>query len=373
VKIVVTADIHIHPWRLCSRDGGHDRLMDGLSVLRQSLGLAAEHRAAWVFAGDLKQPKRSWPQDALTGVHEVLRDEEYEDVQKVMVCGNHDARGEGGTGLSPFKDCATVVEHADIVELDDPDGADGGQLIVCAPWDADLEVVRRYVKDGHPLVAHGFLQGCMLGTEDVRIAKGTPVSEYGDFSVAFFGDVHKAQWRHPGDPKTGRPPMWYPFSAEGFNERDARGLRGAVFYAGSPYQQNWGERDDPPKGALLADLATGEVSLCPLKAPRYRHFELDERGIMAWLDCRPSDYEGDFVRIVYTGKPCSALDEARKIGDQFRSFQIIPRRVEKTERRADIHAGMPVEGMIRGYVAAHPPVDLDPDKTVEAMVRLASE
>ena len=41
-RIVFLADAHVHPWRLQSRDGGHDRLLDGLSAVRQSLQLARE-------------------------------------------------------------------------------------------------------------------------------------------------------------------------------------------------------------------------------------------------------------------------------------------------------------------------------------------
>lgn len=48
VKIIVTADTHVHPFRLCSRDGGKDRLRDGLSALHQSLDMARSHGCPWV-------------------------------------------------------------------------------------------------------------------------------------------------------------------------------------------------------------------------------------------------------------------------------------------------------------------------------------
>lgn len=383
MKIVFTADLHLHPWRLCSRDGGHDRLLDGLSVLRQSLGLARELGAAWVFCGDMKVPKNQWPQSALTGALEIFR--EHGDVEKIMVPGNHDARGEGGTGLAPFRDVATVVERTDIVMV-------GDVQVLCVPWDGDLEHARGFLKKKRqPLVAHGFLQGCMLGPEDARIAKGTPAAEYGDFSVAFFGDVHKGQWRRPAAPP--RPPEWAAFPSYdkdlqrhetltdarlSFLMRGKQPWAGEIFYAGSPYQQNWGERNDPPKGALVVDTETGEVWLYSLKSPRYRHFELDQWGLEEFVKMPVDESIGllsreSFMRIVYTGKPCDALDYVRGMGEQFRSFQLIVRRPERSERRADVHAGMATHDLLSGYVDARPPKDLDPAKTLEAGVRLTGE
>jgi hypothetical protein len=364
VKIVVVADVHVHPWRICSRDGGHDRLLDALSALRQSLDLARAERAAWVMAGDFKQPKNVWPQEALTGAHAILR--EYPDVDKVMVAGNHDAEGLGGSGLAPFKDVARVVEKTDVVIIP------AGQF-VCVPWNGNMDLARRAV-DAHPgsaLVAHAFLAGCMLGPEDTRIAKGASVSDYGSFSVAFFGDVHKGQWRRPGQHTL---PSWTAYPHDSFEVpmeiRRPGPWTGEVFYAGSSYQQNWGEREDPPKGALLVDMASGGVWLCPLKSPRFRHVEVDEAGLEKLEDDGSLDeMAGDFVRVVYTGKPSPALDALK--GWTFRSLQVIVRRSEQATRRADVHAGMPMRKLLEEYVEARPPGDgVDRARALEAGVRL---
>jgi hypothetical protein len=357
--------------------------MDGLSVLRQSLDLARAEGATWVFAGDLKQPKTHWPQSALTGVHEILRS--YGDVKKIMVAGNHDAEGVGGSGLSPFKDCAIVVEDVCAVWADKNSTS---VSLLCVPWNGDLsdvhraqEVRRRQKLSPMPVVAHGFLAGCMLGTEDTRIAKGAAVADYGDFPVAFFGDVHKGQWRWPADPKAGKQAEWFPYSSVIGSDgrvlvREAGPWRGEVYYAGSPYQQNWGEREDPPKGALLADLETGEVRLCPLTSPGYSHLELDEAGLRTFVETSVwQAYAGRFVRVVYTGKPCAALDEAQKMGDtgEFRSFQLVVRRAPAPTARVELHAGMSTPDLLRRYVDARPPADLDAGKTLEALTRLVVE
>lgn len=355
MKIVVTADVHVHPFKVCSNDNGSDRLNDGLGALRQGLELARTHEATWVMAGDFKQPKTNWPQEALTGSHEILRD--YDDVPKIMIAGNHDAEGRGGSGLAPFKDCARVVER----EAEEIDG------LLCVPFGADLTAVKpnRHL----PIVAHAFLQGVFIGPESVRLpGKGVPVENFGDFPVAFFGDIHRGQWREPADPKTGRAVRWIPYEDSGVI-RQAGKWRGEIFYPGSPYQQNWGERNDGPKGALVVDLKTGTINLVEFDSPRFIHVELAVPVAVGTLNIN----QGDFVRIVTDDAKwtAAAIEEQ---GLTFRSLQIIQRpRQAKSTARSQIHAGMDRDEMLAGYMKTRPvPPGLDPSQVLDAGKRLWS-
>jgi len=113
-----------------------------------------------------------------------------------------------------------------------------------------------------------------------------------------------------------------------------------------------------------------------LKSPRYHHLELDEDGLRTFAETSVRQaYAGGFVRVVYAGKPCAALDAARGMGDtgEFRSFQLVIRRVERSTARAEMHAGMPMGEILRNYVAARPPANLDPARTLEALMRLVAE
>lgn len=373
LRLVVTADIHIHPYRICSRDGGQDRLNDGLSVLRQSLDLARKYQAVWVMAGDFKMPKTYWPQEALTGSLEIIR--EYDDVRTIMVAGNHDEKGIGGTGLAPFRGVAwRVIEEPEIV-MDMP------QPILYAPFGSDLDRVRELSGKDIPLVAHAFLQGVALGPEEARLYnKGVPIEEYGQFRVAFFGDIHKGQWYTQATKY--RPGGWQIYAKEKPVDRakassQARQIRkesawkGEVFYPGSPYQQNWGERNDGMKGSLLIDLDDGEIWLHEHQAPKFRHIEVDQEQLEEILPTLTL-YEGDFVRVVYTGKPCAAVDELEKYKPLFRHYQLIVRRVQSSgPQRADIHAGMGKRELLQAYMKARPPApDLDQGRVFEAGVRL---
>jgi DNA repair exonuclease SbcCD nuclease subunit len=360
VKIVVTADVHIHPWPICSRDHGGDRLRDGLSVLEQSLKLAAKHDAAWIMAGDFKQPKTNWPQEALTGAHEILR--LFPGVTKFMLMGNHDALGLGGSGLAPFKDCATVIESE----------AEEHRGILFVPFGADLTAVK---KNKHlPIVAHAFLKGAFIGPEDFRKpGAGADLEDYGPFPVAFFGDIHKAQFRVPADPTTGRKPSWLPIEQAGLvrgKGLGGPGWKGEVFYPGSPYMQNWGERNDGVKGFLLADLKSGQVDMIESFAPHFVHVELDDPEALPEVLLHSAK---DFVRIITdSSKWTQNALEAK--GLTYRSLQIIERpRVEKRTTRPAIHAGMDFDEMLSGYMKAHPvPEGVDEAQMVQAMRNLWS-
>lgn len=369
VRLVVTADFHIHPYRQCSRDGGRDRLMDGLSCLRQSLDLARAERAVWVMAGDFKQPKTTWPQEALTGAHQILR--QYGDVEKVMVAGNHDAEGLGGSGLAPFKDVAFIAEQIVFAALP----KQGGHLL-CAPWNADRSHVAGLLKrssDVRALIAHGFLAGVVLGPDDTQVpGRGISLTEYGRFPVAFFGDIHKGQMfvREPN-----RAARWVQYGqievaphVVAIKLRSPGAWRGEIFYPGSPYMQNWGERGDGAKGALLANLSTGAVELHLFKGPRFIQLETDKdddfEGIL-------NDAAGNFLRIIYFGYPPPALDPEKVA--LCRSVQLITRRPERQERRlADIHAGMSRKELLQKYMNARPPVG-DRERALTVGLRLVGE
>lgn len=354
-KVVITADVHIHPYRICSHNNGADRLRDGLDVLRRTLDIASEKHAMWIMAGDFKMPKTNWPQEALTGALDILR--HYTHVEKVMLAGNHDAMGLGGSGLQPFRDKATDIVDGEAEEI-------GGILYV--PFGADLSIVK---KNKHlPIVSHGFLRGAFLGPEDMRLPeKGIDPAEFGQFPVAFFGDIHNAQYRAPLDAE-GLRHQWRSVQGSGPLRMPGR-WRGEVYYPGSPYQQSWGERDHV-KGVLFADLRTGSIEFIEIDSPRFVHVELVDCEALPekLLNARSKD----FVRIITPSARWTqgALD-AR--GLDFQDVQIIERKplMQKQAVRAMVHAAMDSDEMLRGYMHSKPvPEDLDPELIMTAHRRL---
>jgi len=95
-QIVVISDLHAHPWAAFARGDGmmNSRLAASLVVLARSLEDARTRKAAWVFAGDLVHTAGYSLNVVMTQLTELLG--AYADVEKLVVWGNHDARGIGG-------------------------------------------------------------------------------------------------------------------------------------------------------------------------------------------------------------------------------------------------------------------------------------
>lgn len=353
-RLLVTADVHVHPYKICSRDNGADRLRDGLSALKQTLDYADQYEATWVMAGDFKMPKNTWPQEALTGSLEILR--RYTDTRKVMIAGNHDGSGLGGSGLQPFYEVATVIDG----EAQDCEG------VLYVPHGADLKAVK--MNKHLPLIAHAFLQGAVIGAEDLQLQNvGVPIEEYGQPPVAVFGDIHGAQVRYPSDPQTGRTARWERITAPG-KIRVPGPWRGEFYYPGSPYQQNWGERNQE-KGCLLVDLEVGSVHFLPVIAPRYVHVELQDCEILpnVLLAADPRD----FVRVITdSARWTNEAIEAK--GLKYRWLQITERPTKiVNKQRTEIHAAMTRSQIIEAYMASRPiPQGVTPEQVKKAMMKL---
>lgn len=335
----MTADLHLHPFRLCSMNSGRDRLDDGLDVLRQSLSAARELDCPWVFGGDLKHIKNSWFQYALNRAKEIL--DQFGSVPKIMIHGNHDGTA-GGSGLLPFANESTlVIDSPEIIEW-------AGITAAVWPHSNDVSLRPSFLaqakkKNVRLLLGHQFMANAAVGPKDHPIVQGATLQDFGldgkrVFDWAFLGDVHKQQI----------------LAGSG-------GKNATVVYPGSPYALNWGELEEN-KSALLVDLRPNvahPVVPIPIKAPRFRIMdltEIDKNKIKGELD-KMEKWQGDFIRMI-VGPEFSqkTLAELKKVLGA-RWFEIVVRRKPSTETRADIHAGLTRREIIYRYVKARPPVE----------------
>lgn len=371
-RLIVFADIHIHPYRLCSRNGGKDRLMDGLAVLRQILELGRQLQTPVAFLGDMKVPKLSWPQEALTGILELF--ESFDDVPKLMLPGNHDGDAShiGGSGLAPFRKHALVIDQPAVVEWKGP-------TMAVLPWQAQRETETLFTAAQRhrvtTLVSHGFLAGVLLGPDDSRLSgAGLRMEDFGvgdPFTCVILGDIHKGQRLDRTPP---RPPTWVSWE----HPRPKGPWVGDAFYPGSPYQISWGERNDGPKGALLVDLDTGAVKLLPIQAPKHLLIDVTSLkfGDLEKLMHDAPAWEGHFVRVRV---PDQMLDKqaARGVIEKLRTtakarwFHVEPVRTRTTEIRTPMHAGMAPAELLRTYLEARPfDGDVPPETLIKAGLRL---
>lgn len=336
-KFVLTSDIHLHPFRQCSVNAGMDRLEDGLSAMRQTLEEAQKRKCHWIFLGDLKQIKNMWHQKALNNALEMM--DEFSDVHKIMVHGNHDGMG-GGSGLVPFRSASMtdVFDEPEIIYGDDY----GFPTFAVWPHQTNTEFLPGFIKKAKEakakiLFAHIFISGSQVSSTNVPIVKGTMLSEIGISSVksdnvfdwAFLGDIHRQQIV-PGS-----------------------GKHGTAMYPGAPLGLNWGERGE--KGALYVDLAKGQVEPVKIDAPQFVVLDWTGKDIAKAIGDERYTWPGNFVRIYISSvvKP-KVIEDIRK-QSQARWFEIVVRREKPdVEKRSEIHSGMTTNEMLNEYIQARP-------------------
>ena len=363
MKAVVTADLHIHPWRECSNDNGADRLDDGLSVLRQTLAFARERKCAWICLGDLKHSKGMWLLPVLNGVLEVFR--EYEDVPKILLHGNHDGVSGNRSGLDAFRSLPTVwvFDQPDPVSEDLP-----LWKVALWPHQPTLDALPKFLADARQakvrvLLAHVFLRGVALGPDDVRLDQGIPLEVLGlagknkVFRMAFLGDVHKSQ------------------SLGKKNEA-------AILYVGSPLALNWGEREEG-KCAWYVDTEGPDVESLLVRAPGFfvEDWSASEKGARDKLKVTIQTAEsggcwlkGQFIRLILPPGADPKLVERLCEVSGARALQVIVQRAAQAEQRAPkLHAALTAGQMVEEYVRARPPEGLDVKMVATAGKRLWRE
>lgn len=349
MKFICTSDTHIHPFRECSRDNGLDRLCDALRALQQTLQIARERQCLWFFLGDLKHVKGLWYQAALNGVIGLM--EEYHDVPKVMVAGNHDGPvRDGVTGLAPFVKYARVIERPSIIPLDEP--------IAVWPYNPDIDILHEFVQkatqnsDVKILMAHAFLHGSRVGPTGVALRKGFTLEDFGlhkhhrVFEWGFFGDVHLQQQ-----------------------------VTSCVFYPGSPLAQNWGELE-LNKGCLFVDTKKKLVEPIVLTGlPRFRVIEAGPKDLVRMAAQNMRGWaSGDFVKLIVDGSVKQEDVQPLLSNSMARFFQVVARRTPtKVEERAAIHTGMDPRTLLSEYMKIRPVDGLDAQMVLSAGLRLLAE
>lgn len=95
-SFVLLSDLHAHPWAAFAKGDGvrNTRLQRALTILRASLQEAENREVPWVFAGDLVHTAGYTLNVVLAALTDIFM--LFPDVPKVLVWGNHDARGIGG-------------------------------------------------------------------------------------------------------------------------------------------------------------------------------------------------------------------------------------------------------------------------------------
>jgi len=373
--MIATADTHCHAFKLCSRDGGADRRADGLRAVSFGLRAAQRMQEAWLHFGDVKHVRGTWDQVTLERLLAEMRD--MRRVFKVMLCGNgyHDGLGvrePGGSGLEPFRPYAlvfttpTVVSDGPLVEL-------FGGAVAVWPWQPTYGGLERFLYDARRrqarvLLGHAYLAGALIGPEERRLpGHGTALEAFGllgkdrAFDYAFMGDIHKRQLLGGG--------------------KDAA----TIWYPGSPYQQNWGERNDLEKGVLrIQRQRDGTFTVVPLATPDVpTYMRLVVRTAADWTKLNSGSTawaRNQFVHLMVTPGLLTQRqvhDWEAAMGPRWLAFDPLPSGANGAPAASTtepVVPGMSVEDMLRAYVQATPgPAGVTPTQLLAIGRKLMEE
>lgn len=235
-KFVLLSDLHAHPWAAFSKGIGakNDRLQRALGILRRSLAQASAEGVTWVFAGDMFHTAGFTFNEVIEAVAEVFAD--FDEVVKLVVWGNHDARGVGGQITFGQTALATLSRTAKNFFVLDPSlggvYTDKGGLTFSGAGYQPRSDLLVYGEPADIGVYHQTVRGVKSPT-GFRLEEGIPAEELlKRHRVSVVGHVH--HWQYHDQKKAGR----------------------IIHVPGSPEHHNFGDMGEhgwwivavPPKG-----------------------------------------------------------------------------------------------------------------------------
>lgn len=220
-KFVLLSDLHLHPWAAFSKGEGssNTRLQHSLRVLTASLEKAQELRCSWVFGGDIVHTAGYTLNYVMAELVTVLL--AYPEVQKLVIWGNHDARGIGGKIKLNQTVMATLKRAVPNLFILDESGVVGCQGLTFSG--ASYQPRPEFIQWGQRSdvgVYHQTVQGTKT-PNGFELEEGIPAKTLMALHrVAVVGHVHHWQY-HP-----------------------AAGLGQLLLIPGSPEQHNFGDTGD---------------------------------------------------------------------------------------------------------------------------------
>jgi DNA repair exonuclease SbcCD ATPase subunit len=199
-QLVVVGDIHLHFWPAFAKGQGvnNSRFQNTLTNLRLSLDKARELKCPWVQAGDWIHTVGFSRNQVITRLIKLLQ--EYPDVEKFTVWGNHDSRTAGDM-ISPDESVTEVLYSSGVIEIlnrgifwsknDIAFYGEGYQ-----PNLEDLAIVHR--EEAKLIADVGLFHQTILGSElpsGMKMDHGLPTSAlFPYFKLSIVGDIHRPQY-----------------------------------------------------------------------------------------------------------------------------------------------------------------------------------
>lgn len=322
-QLVVISDLHAHPWAAFARGDGirNTRLQQSLAVLRASLQKARDLHCPWVFGGDIVHTAGYGLNVVLSSLIRVLED--YPDVEKLIVWGNHDARGVGGRITLEQTVLGTLVHAVEGLKVLDPTctmltRVANGLTFSGAGYQPSPELLD-YAQPSDVGVYHQTVRGSMA-PNGFPLPEGIdPAELHSRHKLSIVGHVH-----HP-------------------QQVDAPGVK-AILIPGSPEHQTFGDVETHGWWILtMREVGPPLAEFVPSGSPEFLTVETP-------ADVRP---DGNYYR-VRTNPAGVALPPGVMV--------VAP--TPTTIQSRGILRGVSGDGILTAWMAHEPPAGLDPARVV---------
>ena len=249
-RTLVFTDLHVSARTL-------DRTLRVLSRTRE---IALERKVDWVTClGDFWDARGTLNVRQLDAILDEFTRWMDAGIELVMIPGNHDQVTVGGTihGVRVFEAFPNVTVATEVIELVD-------KKIAFLPWREQPEEQSKLFTElrgkDWTVFAHAEVQGATTNVHHVAPGRVSLATISKKCRAAYCGHYHKSQK-----------------------------LGDRAFYIGSPFQMNFGEIDDPPKG--LALITSNKID------PEMIHLDGFPKHVRATLDELPATNENDIVEL----------------------------------------------------------------------------
>lgn len=319
--LVFVSDVHVGHYPEFDVNGS--RLERCLNALDQVFEFAKENDATVIDCGDLIERKNLIDFTVYNPLFDLFS--YYEDVEKIVLVGNHNLALRDGTqnNLHPLSPFAKIVDRPLVLRTRD------GITLRLLPYTTNLALWRRWYQDGlawlddHPsfrdksiLVAHQEITGAVTGTHRYVAKDGLDPDGFSDgFQFNLFGHYHLHQKIRPN-----------------------------VWYVGALLQQDFGEEGNPQ----------GFWSFALGRSPQWMFHEIEAPQFKTITDAEELDQEiawGNYVRL-------RADVDANDIAERARTLTRIekPAIVEDTSTRLNTGTES-LPALVDAYVRQKIPAD----------------
>jgi DNA repair exonuclease SbcCD nuclease subunit len=346
-RILIWSDLHAHTFSAYSTilpNGMNSRLADCISCVQQVREYALENDITEIlFLGDLFHERRHINVQAFNAVYDEIVKFKQLKLDLYMLVGNHDQASRDGTthSLHGLYDKAHVIGEPKWISTK------SGISILGIPYMEDKEQIKSLISQAPKYTKNRLFLG-HLGVQGMRVGSDFVYSNPFDVSVddlscsefdrGFMGHYHEAMQE----------------------------ISSNFMYVGAPLQHSWSDVGQE-RGFLVYDLDSDEVTMVPLKAPKFIQVKESRLKNFKYL-------EGNFIRITSNRIWDELEKQELRDSSNARSIEVevtLPEQANEDVPRISLNPSMAPIELIKTYVKSDLVDKYDLDENY--LIQIASE